>query len=525
MPGRRAYVIMAILALSWGTVLATLIEQPGYVDAYYYFNAGQRLVEGHGLTDANLWTYINAPETLPGPSHAYWMPLASLVAAVSMAIFGPTFAAAQVPSVLCLAGLVLTAFWLGARLGGTTRHAWAAGLLVLFGGFYTPFWTTTDTFALYGLVGSLALIAMGYGGERADWRWYALSGALGGLAHLTRADGLLLVMVAVGVAFLPVLWRRRAFDWSLAGKAAAACVLAYVLVMSPWWARNAAELGTPFPTGGTDGIWLRGYEEIVNYPPDASFEDFRAWGVRNMLESRWVALTNNLGTFIAVETWVILGPFALWGCWVRRQQALLWGMMLYALGLHLVMTLVFAYPGYRGGLFHSASALLPFWAAVGLVGLDEVIRWAAKRGRWRRREAQRVFSAALVGLAVILSVGVLLARLPDWNDHGEFYQVIGDDLPDQAVVMINDPAGFYYHTGLPAVVVPNEDPAIVPEIAAQYGVTHLVLDVNRTEPFTALFLGEDERPFLREYRYYDANTDDPADDWRVYAITLDEAAP
>jgi hypothetical protein len=69
-----------------------------------------------------------------------------------------------------------------------------------------------------------------------------------------------------------------------------------------------------------------------------------------------------------------------------------------------------------------------------------------------------------------------------------------------------------------AVVVPNSDPAIVTQIAEQYGVTHLVLDVNRTDPFTALFLGEEERPFLREIKRHDMGTDDPADDWRVFEI-------
>lgn len=511
---RRASITLGTLALLWGALLAIFIEQPGYVDAYYYFNAGQRLALGDGLTDANLWTYINAPDALPGPSHAYWMPLQSLVSAASMVIFGATFAAAQVPSVLCFAGLVLLACWLGGRLGNNPRHAWIAGLLMLFSGFFTPFWTSTDTFALYGLVGSLALVAMGCGRETGDWRWYAASGVLGGLAHLTRADGLLLVLVALMIIF----WPRRGFDWTLAIKTAVACLIAYILVMSPWLVRNASELGTPFPTGGTDGIWLRGYEDIVNYPPGVSFDDFRAWGLSNMIESRWVAFKNNLGTFIAVETWVILGPFVLTGLWARRRVSLLWGVMLYALGLHLAMTVVFAYPGYRGGLFHSSSALMPFWAATGIVGLDSAILWLAKRRRWPRKQAQAVFSSAAVILAALVSLGVLLGRLPDWNDNGTFYRTIADNLPSEARVMVNDPAGFYFHTGLLAVVVPNNDPTVVLEIAQKYGVTHLVLDVNRTDPFTALFLGEEEQPFLHEIRHFDMGTRDPSDDWRVFEI-------
>lgn len=516
MPVRRDYVVIGVLALVWGTLLALTIRQPGYTDAYYYFNAGQRLAEGEGLTDPYLWVYINAPDSLPGPSHTYWMPLESLVAAVSMALLGTHFGAAQVPSVLCFAGLVVVAFWLGAYLGGTRRHAWIAGLLVMFAGFYTPFWTTTDTFALYGLVGALALVAMGRGRESGDWRWYALSGVFGGLAHLTRADGLLLVLVLTVV----VLWPKAGLTWKRRGMLASVGLVAYGVIMLPWFARNMAEIDTPLPTGGTQTIWLRGYNELVNYPPGATAADFFEWGIGHMVQSRLEALGTNLSTFVAVETWVVLGPFVLLGIWLRRKVPFLLGVILYAVGLHLVMTFVFAYPGYRGGLFHSSAALLPFWAVLGLIGLDQAIRWLAERRRWRKSQAQAVFSSALVVLAFVLSAGILAQRLTDWNENGAFYQTVIQDLPPDAVLMVNDPAALYYHTGRSSVVIPNADPDVVPEIAEQYDVAYLVLDVNRTDPFTDLFLGTQDRPFLRFYRLYDGGTTDPSDDRRVFEIIV-----
>ncbi len=510
---RRVYLILGGLALLWGAILAVVIRQPGYTDAYYYFNAGQRLAQGDGLTDATLWIYINAPDSLPGPSHVYWMPLESLVAAASMALFGATFGAAQLPSVLCFAGLVLVAAWVGAHLG---VNPWVAGLLVLFSGFFTPFWATTDTFALYGLVGSLALLTMGRGRATGDSRWYALSGALGALAHLTRADGVLLVLVMLLVIVWPGEARRPV------GRYAAAGILAYLLVMLPWMARNLNAIGTPLPAGGISAVWLRGYEDIANYPPGVSASEFWAWGLDNILRSRWTALTSNIGTFIAVETWIVLGPFVLAGLWSRRRDPLLLGVILYAAGMHLAMTFVFAYPGYRGGLFHSSAALLPFWAAAGLIGLRDGIAWMSKRRRWRKQQAQMVFSGALVALAVVLSVGVAASKLSGWNDNGDFYRALAHDLPDGAVVMVNDPPALYYHTGLSGVVVPNADPSVVPEIAARYGVTYLVLDPNRTRPFAALFAGEESYSFLRLIAQYGTETEDPSDDRRVYAIVRQE---
>jgi 4-amino-4-deoxy-L-arabinose transferase-like glycosyltransferase len=518
--GRRAYAPLVALALLWATILALLLEQPGYTDAYYYFNAARRLAEGHGLSDPYLWTYYNAPEALPGPSHTYWMPLVSLVAAVSMAAGGATFRAAQVPSVLCYAGLIFIAFRLGERLGAGRRAAWMAALLVMFSGFYVPFWVTTGTFALYGVVGALALLALGRATEGRQLRWYAVSGALGGLAHLTRADGVLLVLVLVVLAF----WRSGLAGWRNGLRATGAGLLGYGLVMAPWFARNLEALGVPLPLGGADTIWMRSYDELVRYPPGASAREFLAWGLGPILHSRLSAFVNNLGTFVAVETWVVLGPFALLGWWKRRSLALMRGFALYAAALHFVMTFLFAFPGYRGGLFHSSAALLPFWAALGVVGLDEGIAWAARRRRWRPGEARAVFSGAAMILALALTLNALGARLAGWNDNALFYRQIAADLPPGAVVMGNDPAALYYHTGLAGVVVPDSDPGVVPEIAARFGVTHLVLDVNRTAPFSGLFAGEEARPYLRLIRHYGAATPEREDDRLVYEIVVGETA-
>lgn len=485
------------LALGASVFLAALVKQPGYTDAYYYFNAAHRLVTGAGLTDPYLWHYLNPPNHLPAPAHSYWMPLQSLLAAAAMKLFGPSFGAAQIPSVLCFAALVTATFSLGNYLGGR-RHACIAALLVLFSGFYVPVWTTTDTFATYGLAGSLSLAAAGLGRQRRSPWWFLIAGALAGLGHLARADGLLLILIAALAALLPgerAPWRSRA-AWILAA------VLGYLAVMGPWFARNLSELGTPLPAAGAAAIWLRGYEELVHYPAQPSFHAFAEWGMDNILASRWLALRNNLATFIAAETWVILSPFVLVGLWQLRRRALIQVVILYAIALHLVMTLVFAYPGYRGGLFHSASALLPYWAVAGVLGLDRAIEAAARRRGWPFQQARRVFSTALVVLAAALSLYILVARVPALNNNATFYRTLAADLPSDARLIANDPAALYYHTGLGGVVLPDAPPERVLDLSARYGVDYLVLDENRTETFAALYRHEVTYPFLRLHRVY-----------------------
>jgi hypothetical protein len=496
---RRDGLIFALLALLVGGVMAALVRHPGYTDAYYYFNAGQRLVQGKGLTDAALWTYVGAPAGLPVPSHLYWMPLASLVAAAGMWVGGPTFDGAQLLLVPFYIGLALTGFALGAMLGQSRRAAWLSGLLVLFSGYFMPFWTTTDTFAIYGLVGALALLTMGLGRRSGNWRWFALSGVMGGLAHLARADGLLLVGVLIVVALWPgVCTLRRGIT------AAAVGALCYGLVMTPWFLRNLSLTGSALPVGGMQTAWMRDYNEIVNYPPGITFQHFTSWGLDNILASRWEALTSNFKTFIGVEGMLILSPLMLPGLWRRRHDPLLSGFWLYVLGLHAVMTLVFAFPGYRGGLFHSASALVPFWMALAVLGLDDALAWAAPRRRWRLSEARFFFGAALIVFAVLFSLVIFNGQVSGWNNAGAIFQQIAARLPQDSVVMINDPSAMYYFTGITGVVVPNAPPEVIPELARRYGVNTIILDQNRTAPMDELYQGRNVPSFLTEI-YADSN--------------------
>ncbi len=490
-PARREYVALALIALLVAGLVAANVPEPAYTDAYYYFNAGRRLASGQGLSDPYVaLTYLGAPEALPGPSHTYWMPLTSLLVALA----GGSFGGAQVILVAMWVALVMLAFWLGASVGGERRHAWAAGLLTLFCGFYVPYLTTTDTFTPFGLFGALSLLAMGLGRARGDWRGFALAGALAGLAHLTRADGILLAGVLLVVAGWPSQGREGGRRLGLAGIGLAA----YLLVMIPWFVRNLQVVGAPLPTAGTATIWLRGYNEIVSYPPTASAASFLAWGWGNILASRWEAFLNNLGTFIAVEGWVMLGPLLVIALARRWRDPLLLPVWLYALLLHALMTVVFAYPGYRGGLFHSAAALIPWWALLGIMGLDDVVDWvAARRRHWRPARAKSIFTAGVVVMAVALTAFVSRARLGGSDAAGPLFRVAREMLPEDAVVMSNDPAAMYYHTGRAGVVVPEAGPQAIRALAAQYGVTHVLLDENHTQPLAPLYEGWEIPAFLR----------------------------
>jgi len=269
--------ILFCLALIVRLLTAWLLTGPPYMDAHYYTVGTWRLVEGYGLTEPFLWHYLDNPTGIPHPGFLYWMPLPSILAAPLVALpfplLGRSFLAVQLPFVLLSALLPLVSYSVAQAVTGLRRHAWAAGLLTLFSGFFVPFWTLPETFAPFALFGSLALWLSGRGMQEARGRKQIaglLVGLLVGLAHLTRADGVLLLPV---VAFAPLASVRsrntqhalRAVigRWSL-------IILGYLLVMGPWFIRNLNVIGTPLSPAGMKTLWLTTYDDLFCYGCDLS---------------------------------------------------------------------------------------------------------------------------------------------------------------------------------------------------------------------------------------------------------------
>ncbi|MCX6025208.1 MAG: glycosyltransferase family 39 protein [Chloroflexi bacterium] len=200
-------VVLGAVGLLTALAQSRFITQPGYMDACYSYNGGYSLASGRGWSDPYVWNYLDDPSGLPHPSHVYWMPLPSLVAAAGNRLAGLTFRGAQVPFIILAALLPAVTGWVAWRLLANARQAALAGMLAAFTGFYAAYSTTTDGFILYALIGTGVFMIAGEALARPrGWLWLAL-GALLGLAHLTRADGLLLLAVVLG--YLWIGWPRR----------------------------------------------------------------------------------------------------------------------------------------------------------------------------------------------------------------------------------------------------------------------------------------------------------------------------
>jgi hypothetical protein len=521
---RAEWVYVLLMLVGAWLLVYGLNQQPGYTDAFYHYNAAERLVTGQGLVEPYLWTYTAAPQELPAPSHLYWQPGTSFVAAAGMWLFGVSYDAAQVGFWLSLWGASLLAYVIGRHVGNG-RTAWLAGVLTLIAGFFTDMWGQIDTFAPYALVGGLALWSIGRGmtaGKRHLW-WWVLAGVMAACGHLLRNDGLLLLLVGWAVLFWPLDWLRGASSDeanhtlpALRERALYALVFSgvYLLLMAPWFARNIAVSGAALPAGGTASIWFTEYNDLFNYPPGSgvSPELYLARGWDVILQEKFNALFGSGGVllnFIAIEGYIVLSPFILLAAWTRRDDVFLRGVWLFAIGIHLAMGLLFTHPGLRGGLFHAVAALVPWWAALGLIGLDEVVTWvAARRRTWNPGLARPVFLFATV---LIISVMTLAISSMTLQQTPNMYQRLPGVIPSEARVIINDPSELYYYTDIAGVPVPNEPPEIIPQLVQDYGVSYLVLE-DGSIPAPMQF--ETAPPFLQPVEF-------AVEGVRVYAIELD----
>jgi hypothetical protein len=501
---RRDYLILFILGLAVSITAARLQPVAGYMDAEYYYAGAIRLHEGYGWTQPFLWNYLDNPAGLPHPSHTYWMPLASLLGAVGMGLTGSAdYFSARLVFILLAALLPVLTAWLAGHLTQKRSSAVLAGLLAVFPGYYLAYTTLTENFTLYMILGTLFLAAAFELPEtRPGWLCYLLLGVLAGFMHLTRADGLLWLLVTPAVALVWA-WRKQQAPgklWLTAAKWMGVVVIGYVLVMAPWFWRNIQSSGSLFPPGGSRALWLTDYNQTYRYPAsDLHFGHWLSAGWAHHLESRGQALGMNLKNTLAVQGSVFLLPLMLVGLWrlrarwVVRLAALMW---LVTLG---VMTIVFPYAGWRGGFIHSGAALQPLGWAAAAVGFEAFLDWGVRRRNWDAAGSRKVFSVGLIALSFLLSAVLFFQKAVGedpqnlaWRAGHDRYVTIEQALPGLGVqagdlIMVNNPPGLYTATRRASIVVP--DGALTQVVAAgrRYQAAYLLLDENTTEGLRDLY--------------------------------------
>jgi hypothetical protein len=504
------YAVFFVAGLALVVLAGRLQPAPGYMDAEYYYGGSIALADGKGPQQPFIWNYLDQPAGLPTPAFTYWMPLVSLLGSAGYALFH-TFNGAR-GLLWLLAALIppLTVF-LGMRLHGKPELAITGGFFALFPVYYAAFLPTTDSFAVYMLLGSSFLLASSHEFKKKEVR-PLLVGALAGLMHMTRADGLL--WLVGGTAWLawnawrePVKLKDKCVQTMLEGLL---CLAGYGVVASPWYARNLAVFQRLFPPGGNRSLWFTRYEDLFVYPADLLTPGrWLSAGYGQIIFGWWQAFLANLQTSIAVQASIALVPFIVIGMILYRRLPI----VKLAAGLWIatwvVFTLVFPFAGINGSFFHSGAAFQPvFWAAAP-VGISEVVGRIARWRKWeRRKQVQRFLEILLICVCMLLSVGLFRQRMlgnettGTWGSSATTYSRIEQSLKDLGatpceVVMVNNPPGFYLASGRSAVVIPFGDEQMLKEAASRYGVRYLVLEVNNSGHLSRLYLSPASYPGFR----------------------------
>ena len=504
---RRDLPRVLLLALVVRLLAAWPQTQPNYMDAAYYTVGGQRLAQGYGFNDPYVWHYLDHPTGLPNPSHLYWMPLPSIMVAASQAIFGVNYRAAQVPFVLLSAVLPILAYLIAWQLSAKRRHAWLTALFTSFSPFYFPYWGVPESFTPFAVFGALALWLGSR--DRPTGKQIVLAGVCAGLAHLSRADGFLLLIPLLINAELGLRsMDTQAARWTTRLRRFGAISIGYLLVMTPWFLRNFNVIGAPLSSAGTQMAWVCNYDELFNYGARLDVNHLFGCGLDRVVATKLNGLASGVVHLIAEDGAIFLAPLIVIGVWRTRRQPIVRAVLIDLALVFGLMMIVFTFAGDRGGLFHSTSALLPIFYAAAPIGLDATIGWvAARRHAWNVAAARSVFGVAAIVLTIGLAVSIYQGRVlgatwsdPVWNQADRVYETIGQWLRDRGevdpIVMVNNPPTFTYHTGLRSIVVPNGDVDTLVAAAHQFAASWIVLDHNRTEPLAGLYAAPESDPRL-----------------------------
>ena len=556
---RRDLLLLFLLGLAVPLAIAQFQSLPGYMDADYYFGGGIQLARGDGFTEPYLWNYLAGPQGLPTPSHAYWMPLASIISAIGMWLTRQAnFASARLGFIL-LAALVppLTAL-LAFRLTSSRALSLLSGLLACFPIYYAPFLPVTDNYAIYMVLGIsffllLSSLIESTTADQLPFTNYRslitffLLGIISALMTLARSDGLLWL----GLSLLVALWyagkqvdrytgtqgnretgtqvdkytstqvdtyistqvdtytgtqvdtytgtqvdtntsqpatpnlHHAIRNTQHATRNIVFILLGYLLLLSPWYARNLSVFGSLMAPGGSRVLWLTNYDDTFAYPASQlTMQRWLASGWDAILTARFSAMRFNLLNAFAAQGGIFLFPFILIGLWQLRKDARIRFAALAWILLLAAMTIVFPFAGERGAFFHAGAALQPVWWALAPIGLDAVIASARRRG-WFDERAFVVFRGALVGIAVLVTAFLFVLRvLPGWEREDGIYVGLKELLaqagaPSDAIVIVRNPPGFYLITDYRAITLPNGDLDTILEVARRYNARYLVAEPTR----------------------------------------------
>jgi hypothetical protein len=529
----RAWLVplgLFLLALVVRLAVIPLVAFAPTEGSQYYVGVAANLVGGQGLVSDAVWSYATPPQVVPKPAFELWLPMATLVAALPMALMGATLAAAQAGMALLGAAVAPLAWFAGreaaAVSGLDARRVRAVAITSgLVAAVLAPFVTavagpdSTTPFLVFGtLAAVVAPRALPSRTSATARPWLAPLGfgiALG-LAYLARQEA---IWIALAWLFLLAIDLRRSRPGRVLRRGVRALwpvAVGGLLVVGPWLIRNVVDLGGPLPGQAVENLWLRRNEDIFAWLDRPTAAGYLGRGAGALLGDRVDAVIHQLVSVLVTPAFPVglLGLVAIGA--LRRSPALrgptTLAMLLLSGGLMFVATALLFPVATRWGTFlHSAGPLLVGLIVATALAGDAVMARISVRRAWGQVNVVLVPIALLAVTVPLLALQLLIvsrqadalgARFAATAIHLASLTGVGaDEEAGRPVYLTDHPMWLAETTGAFAIALPDEPLPSVADLARTFGVAWIVLfdedgryPSELLAPDAAYCLTEDPRP-------------------------------
>ena len=486
---KQAAAAFTLIVLALRVWFARRVEFCGTPDSCYALGLAQSLAKYHAFRVPFLFDLQLQNLQVPNTGLEYWRPGVSLVLLLLKPFGGVTLHGALL--VTMLAGIVwaLAAWFVAMRTTGSRKIALASyTLCLLFSAGWAGSMTPDPTlFYAAAIAWFLALFTVERQGTMQD----VIALACVGVAYMIRNDaGLLLLVPLVAVLVLRVrtanAFERRG-ERAPAGSSAAygvAMLFGFGLALAPMHLLYKEVLGTVYPVGAGQALYLNDLSDFSNYGVPVSLHTMLSYGVKHLIAMRVSAtaliLYRVLALVLGYPALVFLPTLA-----VKRDGQVngvarlpeLAGPAAFGATVLVVYCLVLPAVGVFSAL-RSSTALLP---VVSVVVIVAILRAA------RTRRLAVVLTGTVIAIYLVSGVMDDRRAIDPMNQIGDADRAEARTLasmgatPDGApgrptLVMTPDPVQFSVTTGYPAIPMPGNGLDAITNEALDLHASHAILD-------------------------------------------------
>jgi 4-amino-4-deoxy-L-arabinose transferase-like glycosyltransferase len=493
-PQRRALAVptLAVPLSLYGVALivrvlaAAGVTFPFNEGSAYYVAVARNLAAGRGPVIDSIWSYATPPLALPGkPAFELWQPLASVLAAWPMTVFGLGFASAQLGFAV-VGALLAPLAWLVARdvarrleLPDNRQSyvALGAGLLAAVAGPFVLSAAIPDStlpFTVLAVAACIAMPAAANGNSRA----LLALGLMLGLAYLTRMEAAYL-----GVVFVVLAWHAGVRGKPLVGRLGAVAIIGAVVAV-PWWLRNVAVFGTPLPGQLADNAFLTSNEQIFDFGARPTFAEFVAQGGVTILTHIVQALWHDfVDVLLLPGNFIVVGALLTIAFGWRKRAAIggsaLGALLAYGALAFVITSVLFPVATLWGTFEHAAGPLLVGFAVVAMLGGDAFVARVRAWRNWPRPNAGMA-PAALAGVVVAFTVLQLVLTATQAGGRERQMTAVADalstaGLAGDAPVITDRPIWLSEALGASTLALPAQDAAVIQALASTFHSPLVVL--------------------------------------------------